>query len=186
MSQLRRSIIAILLEDHRSPTNAATGALRYPITGIAGCCARAAIDHAAALPSSVMTSRRFHSEMHPIPQGQGNAGQDIVVYRYPTTSKSPRRLAPGALLIARGVGEVRGSRAIYFLSSASIAWVITQSTKIGSAIATANKEKTSRFNMSSSPLVVPGFSGVVLPVGSCGYWRKHLTPWRIVLMSLSI
>jgi hypothetical protein len=31
-----------------------------PITGIAGCCARAASGHAAAPPSSVMKSRRFH------------------------------------------------------------------------------------------------------------------------------
>jgi hypothetical protein len=30
-----------------------------PITGIAGCCARAASGQAAALPSSVMKSRRF-------------------------------------------------------------------------------------------------------------------------------
>ena len=35
-------------------------ALRNPITGIAGCCARAASGHAAAAPpSSVMNSRRF-------------------------------------------------------------------------------------------------------------------------------
>ena len=32
--------------------------LRNPITGIAGCCARAASGHAAAPPSSVMNSRR--------------------------------------------------------------------------------------------------------------------------------
>jgi hypothetical protein len=30
----------------------------HPITGIAGCCALAASGHAAALPSSVMNSRR--------------------------------------------------------------------------------------------------------------------------------
>ena len=36
--------------------------LRNPITGIAGCCARAASGHAAAAPpSSVMNSRRSHS-----------------------------------------------------------------------------------------------------------------------------
>ena len=36
--------------------------LRNPITGIAGCCARAASGHAAAAPpSSVMNSRRHHS-----------------------------------------------------------------------------------------------------------------------------
>ena len=36
--------------------------LRNPITGIVGCCARAAIGHAAAAPpSSVMNSRRLHS-----------------------------------------------------------------------------------------------------------------------------
>jgi len=35
--------------------------LRYPITGIACCCARAANGHAtAAPPSSVMNSRRFN------------------------------------------------------------------------------------------------------------------------------
>jgi hypothetical protein len=33
--------------------------LRNPITGIVGCCARAASGHAAALPSSDMNSRRF-------------------------------------------------------------------------------------------------------------------------------
>jgi hypothetical protein len=32
---------------------------RYPITGIVGCCARAASGHAAAPPSSVMNSRRL-------------------------------------------------------------------------------------------------------------------------------
>src|SRR5262245_2519637 len=33
--------------------------LRNPITGVAGCCARAANGHAAALPSNVMNSRRL-------------------------------------------------------------------------------------------------------------------------------
>ena len=33
--------------------------LRNPITGIAGCCARAASGHAAAVPISVMNSRRL-------------------------------------------------------------------------------------------------------------------------------
>ena len=33
-------------------------ALRYPITGIVGCCARAASGLAAALPSPAMNSRR--------------------------------------------------------------------------------------------------------------------------------
>jgi len=33
--------------------------LRNPITGSAGCCARAASGHAAAPPSSAMNSRRF-------------------------------------------------------------------------------------------------------------------------------
>jgi hypothetical protein len=33
--------------------------LRNPITGTAGCCARAASGHAAAPPSSVMNSRRL-------------------------------------------------------------------------------------------------------------------------------
>jgi hypothetical protein len=32
---------------------------RNPITGIAGCCARAAIGHAVALPRKAMNSRRF-------------------------------------------------------------------------------------------------------------------------------
>jgi hypothetical protein len=35
------------------------GKLKEPITGIAGCCARAASGHAAALPISAMTLRRF-------------------------------------------------------------------------------------------------------------------------------
>ena len=38
--------------------------LRKPITGIAGCCARAASGHAAAPPSSVMNSRRFMRPLH--------------------------------------------------------------------------------------------------------------------------
>ena len=37
--------------------------LRNPITGIAGCCARAASGHAAAPPSSPMNVRRFKSSM---------------------------------------------------------------------------------------------------------------------------
>ena len=37
-------------------------ACRNPITGIAGCCARAASGHAAAPPSSVMNSRRFTAD----------------------------------------------------------------------------------------------------------------------------
>ena len=45
--------------------------LRNPITGIAGCCARAASGHAAAAPpSSVMNSRRLmvpQSEDHTLP-----------------------------------------------------------------------------------------------------------------------
>ena len=40
--------------------------LRNPITGIAGCCARAASGHAAAAPpSSVMNSRRFTARCLP-------------------------------------------------------------------------------------------------------------------------
>jgi hypothetical protein len=34
--------------------------LMNPITGVPGCCARAASGHAAAPPSSVMNSRRFN------------------------------------------------------------------------------------------------------------------------------
>jgi len=36
---------------------------RNPITGIAGCCARAASGHAAAPPSRVMNARRLMSDM---------------------------------------------------------------------------------------------------------------------------
>jgi hypothetical protein len=36
---------------------------RNPITGIVGCCARAASGHAAALPSSVMNWRRLTLSM---------------------------------------------------------------------------------------------------------------------------
>ena len=32
---------------------------RYPMTGLVGCCARAASGHAAAPPKSMMNSRRF-------------------------------------------------------------------------------------------------------------------------------
>ena len=39
---------------------------RNPITGIAGCCARAASGHpTAATPRSVMTSRRFTAQFLP-------------------------------------------------------------------------------------------------------------------------
>jgi len=37
--------------------------LRNPVIDIAGCCARAATDHAAAPPRSVMNSRRLMSDM---------------------------------------------------------------------------------------------------------------------------
>src|SRR5262249_6747755 len=44
----------------KSVRSAAEAASRKPITGIAGCCARAASGHAAAAPpSSVMNVRRF-------------------------------------------------------------------------------------------------------------------------------
>src|SRR5262245_20735573 len=43
----------------RSPKVSNEALLRNPITGIAGCCARAASGHAAAPPSSVMNSRRL-------------------------------------------------------------------------------------------------------------------------------
>ena len=44
----------------RGAYRSASALLRNPITGIAGCCARAASGHAAAAPpSSVMNSRRF-------------------------------------------------------------------------------------------------------------------------------
>ena len=47
---------------NRCTASAAVVLLRNPITGIAGCCARAASGHAAAAPpSSVMNSRRSHS-----------------------------------------------------------------------------------------------------------------------------
>jgi hypothetical protein len=60
--------------------NAATGCakptsvvlLRKPITGIAGCCARAASGHAtAAPPRSVMKSRRFTAQCLPCFQSKG-------------------------------------------------------------------------------------------------------------------
>jgi hypothetical protein len=41
---------------------------RNPITGIAGCCARAASGHAAAPPSSVMNWRRLKSSMGSSPE----------------------------------------------------------------------------------------------------------------------
>ena len=44
--------------------------LRNPITGIAGCCARAASGHAAAAPpSSAMNSRRLMPDMGLPPTG---------------------------------------------------------------------------------------------------------------------
>ena len=52
------------------PTRQAIWGLRNPITGIAGCCARAASGHAAAPPSSVMNSRRLTRS----PRRRGRAG----------------------------------------------------------------------------------------------------------------
>ena len=54
---------ALAKRAHAGPrTSSADAASRNPITGIAGCCARAASGHAAAAPpSSVMNSRRSHS-----------------------------------------------------------------------------------------------------------------------------
>jgi hypothetical protein len=43
----------------RYTRGSADRSLRYPITGIVGRCPRAVRGHAAALPSSVMNSRRF-------------------------------------------------------------------------------------------------------------------------------
>jgi hypothetical protein len=45
----------------------------YPITGIAGGCARAASGHAAAPPSSVMKSRRFTAQCLPVLQTESIA-----------------------------------------------------------------------------------------------------------------
>ena len=54
--------------------------LRYPITGIAGCCACAASGHdAAAPPSSVMNSRRLVSDMGSSSRsGDGPYGQSTT------------------------------------------------------------------------------------------------------------
>ena len=54
-------LLQALTECGHTKARAAAGGppLRKPITGIAGCCARAASGHAAAPPSSVMNSRRF-------------------------------------------------------------------------------------------------------------------------------
>src|SRR5215470_16536276 len=53
---------------------AADAALRNPITGIAGCCARAASGHAAAPPRSVMNWRRLRAGMGFQPSTEKFAG----------------------------------------------------------------------------------------------------------------
>jgi hypothetical protein len=44
--------------EERGEFNLAEWEARYPITGIAACCARAATGHAAVLPRPAMNSRR--------------------------------------------------------------------------------------------------------------------------------
>jgi hypothetical protein len=51
--------------------------LRYPITGIAGCCARTAIGHAAAPLTNVMNSRRFIRQLL-TPTTEGIAHLDVA------------------------------------------------------------------------------------------------------------
>ena len=59
-SRVRCSPARNAVDSARMTGSSATQAPRNPITGIAGCCARAASGHAAAAPpSSVMNSRRF-------------------------------------------------------------------------------------------------------------------------------
>jgi hypothetical protein len=48
--------------------------LRYPITGTVGCCARATIGHAAALPRPAMNVRR---RIHPSQRCDRIAHQDL-------------------------------------------------------------------------------------------------------------
>ena len=61
-------------------TRSAEAPLRNPITGIAGCCARAASGHAAAAPpSSVMNSRRFIRS--PRRRGRAAVGRHIEAER---------------------------------------------------------------------------------------------------------
>ena len=63
--------------------------LRYPITGIAGCCARAASGHAAAAPpSSVMNSRRLVCRERSIVRGDGG----WVITRPPSRREARSRL----------------------------------------------------------------------------------------------
>src|SRR5262249_21101505 len=59
LHELASSAARIALLVMRSENPSDDTPLRNPITGIAGCCARAASGHAAAPPSSVMNSRRF-------------------------------------------------------------------------------------------------------------------------------
>jgi hypothetical protein len=65
---------------HTEVADAADPAPRNPITGIAGCCARAADDQAAMPPSSVMNSRRLIASPEPAPtlaDYQGNWGWSV-------------------------------------------------------------------------------------------------------------
>jgi hypothetical protein len=56
---IARSLGAIKADKDRSTLPRGVAALTNPITGIAGCCVRAASGHAAAPPKNVMDSRRF-------------------------------------------------------------------------------------------------------------------------------
>src|SRR5215469_18381530 len=60
----------------RSAKVSADAEWRNPITGIAGCCARAASGHVAALPRSVMNSRRFIVAIIRSPRRRGRATSD--------------------------------------------------------------------------------------------------------------
>jgi hypothetical protein len=69
--------------------------LKKPITGIAGCCARAASGQAAALATSVMSSRRLmcspQAQDHTLPHRRRNAALCITAN----------------LILAREMGQIR-------------------------------------------------------------------------------
>ena len=58
------------------------------MTGIAGCCARAASGHAAALPSIVMSSRRFIAAIIRSPRRRGRAASAELPSFHSVTSSA--------------------------------------------------------------------------------------------------
>src|SRR5262245_56018712 len=69
---------------------------RKPTTGIAACCARAAIGHAAAPPSNVMNSRRFTASASRVSDRKDSTPGGRLVGPAVLRPRQPSKLASGA------------------------------------------------------------------------------------------